>query len=509
MPKDFNLQFTSSVNLSGLQNDLQKMQQSLSNLNLTKTLQSSFEDLFRRINKEMTNFTNSTERNFESMGDIRKLEQSYNKIDTLFSLIQKRIGEINSEKVSLALSSEDQQKLNNLNSTLEETRTKLMNLNSAYTQLKNTVKNINFKGTGIQEAVSEIAQLASEGRDYSKQLDELRRKLNDTDSSYEANGRTIKIYQNQLDELKAKLATSTSTTDELEAQVQSLKDNLKTNFNDQGFTELELAVKKASDALSRYRNKFNKLPRSKQGGNISDQKQYKKLQEQLTQATAELQKFKQANQEISDLQARINSLQELQKQISQVETAISSLTQEQRQLDAQNLEKFIAQLNEIETSTEGPEKLQQSINEVESEIEQIRVQNIEEASRELNNTKLSADSAAVSIRQVGYDVEQTGSKAESLKNISREFEELYTRAANFFTITNGFELLERAVRSAYESVKELDAAMTDIAVVTDFDLGDVWGTVPEYTDLANELGTTILGAYDTAKLYYQQGMVKI
>ena len=47
--------------------------------------------------------------------------------------------------------------------------------------------------------------------------------------------------------------------------------------------------------------------------------------------------------------------------------------------------------------------------------------------------------------------------------------------------------------------------MTDIAVVTDFDLGDVWGTVPEYTDLANELGTTILGAYDTAKLYYQQG----
>jgi len=64
-------------------------------------------------------------------------------------------------------------------------------------------------------------------------------------------------------------------------------------------------------------------------------------------------------------------------------------------------------------------------------------------------------------------------------------------------------LFRRAIQSAFESVKELDAAMTETAVVTDFSVGDMWDKLPEYTDMAKELGATTLGAYETMTLFYQ------
>jgi hypothetical protein len=36
------------------------------------------------------------------------------------------------------------------------------------------------------------------------------------------------------------------------------------------------------------------------------------------------------------------------------------------------------------------------------------------------------------------------------------------------------ELLRRALRQAFETTKELDAAMAEMAVVTDLEVGDYW-----------------------------------
>ena len=48
--------------------------------------------------------------------------------------------------------------------------------------------------------------------------------------------------------------------------------------------------------------------------------------------------------------------------------------------------------------------------------------------------------------------------------------------------------------------------MTETAVVTDFSVGDMWEKLPQYTDMANQLGASVLGAYQTATKYYQQGL---
>jgi hypothetical protein len=62
------------------------------------------------------------------------------------------------------------------------------------------------------------------------------------------------------------------------------------------------------------------------------------------------------------------------------------------------------------------------------------------------------------------------------------------------------------MRNAFNTIKELDAAMTEMAVVTDLDVGDYWEQLPEHTKRANELGVAIKGVYEAETLYYQQGL---
>jgi hypothetical protein len=48
--------------------------------------------------------------------------------------------------------------------------------------------------------------------------------------------------------------------------------------------------------------------------------------------------------------------------------------------------------------------------------------------------------------------------------------------------------------------------MTEAAVVTEFDVSDMWEKLPEYSKNAQELGVSINGMYQATTLYYQQGL---
>ena len=77
---------------------------------------------------------------------------------------------------------------------------------------------------------------------------------------------------------------------------------------------------------------------------------------------------------------------------------------------------------------------------------------------------------------------------------------------DFFSIGNAVQIFQNSIERAFQSVKELDAAMTETAVVTDFSVGDMWEALPQYSSIARELGTTTLDVYEATTLLYQQGL---
>ena len=96
--------------------------------------------------------------------------------------------------------------------------------------------------------------------------------------------------------------------------------------------------------------------------------------------------------------------------------------------------------------------------------------------------------------------------AHSSYSMSQQLGDLKNSTQYFFSLRNMINLLKRGIDEAVQSVKDLDKAMTETAVVTDFKVSDMWGMLPEYTKVANELGATTQGAYETMTLYYQQGL---
>jgi TP901 family phage tail tape measure protein len=66
--------------------------------------------------------------------------------------------------------------------------------------------------------------------------------------------------------------------------------------------------------------------------------------------------------------------------------------------------------------------------------------------------------------------------------------------------------VSRITRQAINQIKELDAAMTQIAVVTDFTTAELWGQIDAYMALAKQYGVTTKGVYEVSQLYYQQGL---
>jgi hypothetical protein len=48
------------------------------------------------------------------------------------------------------------------------------------------------------------------------------------------------------------------------------------------------------------------------------------------------------------------------------------------------------------------------------------------------------------------------------------------RIKQFVGLAGGIEIARNAMRNAFSTIKELDAAMTEMAVVTDLGVGDYW-----------------------------------
>jgi ABC-type transporter Mla subunit MlaD len=118
--------------------------------------------------------------------------------------------------------------------------------------------------------------------------------------------------------------------------------------------------------------------------------------------------------------------------------------------------------------------------------------------------------AGQSVTGLGTNIQQLGNKSNELnrlvaaqKQYTSELDQLKNRFSYFFTMTNGVNLLRRALTSTIKTVKDLDAAMTETAVVTKNSVSDMWDKLPQYTAQANKLSTSILSMYKATTLYYQ------
>jgi hypothetical protein len=146
------------------------------------------------------------------------------------------------------------------------------------------------------------------------------------------------------------------------------------------------------------------------------------------------------------------------------------------------------------------------LDDIEDYIRRINSENHNQATKYVENLNDSYQGLKASINQAEVAVDGFSEASEQLQYADNQINQLKNSFLDFFSLTNSWYLLREAIHSAYETVKELDASMTEIAVVSDYTLDEIWSMRKEYSDAATEMGAKTLDLVDATKLYVQQGL---
>ena len=168
-----------------------------------------------------------------------------------------------------------------------------------------------------------------------------------------------------------------------------------------------------------------------------------------------------------------------------------------------NLDTFIAIRDEIAKVVSETEKYNQEVNKLQVDKLAVMADAAKETGEKLQQGANILSRVAQKTREYNSAMIESGKKTVEL---GADIDSLKSRVQHFFSLTNSVMLFRKILQDTIQTTKELDAAMTETAVVTDFSVADMWKDLPRYTGVAKELGATIQGVYETMTLYYQQGL---
>jgi TP901 family phage tail tape measure protein len=129
-----------------------------------------------------------------------------------------------------------------------------------------------------------------------------------------------------------------------------------------------------------------------------------------------------------------------------------------------------------------------------------------DVNKELASMSKNLAGAKNTVATLSADFNSAAYNVKGMERAQKQVESLRLSMENFFGIQNSIYMFKRVIRGAFGTIKDLDAAMADTAVVTNFNMGDMWDSLPRYTKMANKLGVTIQDVYKASTLYYQQGL---
>ena len=192
----------------------------------------------------------------------------------------------------------------------------------------------------------------------------------------------------------------------------------------------------------------------------------------------------------------------LEQELKTAEAALKALNPNQATVAFEELKKAATELGISLEGISSADDVQILLN----RIEQFNTSKIEQLDRDFDGLRNSISELTPEARKMGEEIQNTSDTFNLATQKAEEFASLKYQVLSFFTITGAIQLFQRAIQSAFETVKELDEAMTEIAVVSDFSVGDMWKQLPKFTDHANQLGKSIRDVYDATTLYVQQGL---
>lgn len=198
--------------------------------------------------------------------------------------------------------------------------------------------------------------------------------------------------------------------------------------------------------------------------------------------------------------------------VTTLKQSVAQLNQEFEKNKAKNVQVAYAKLRTeagklgIDLTKIPVDYTEQNLLELNDAMNKLAIDGIAQVDQGLNVIETDMENTGVAANNLGSKMTGAAADVNKLDTQVSQTQAFTQRIAQFVGLEGGIEIARSAMRNAISTIKELDKAMTEMAVVTDLDVGDYWDQLPEYAARANELGVSIKSAYESATLYYQQGL---
>ena len=557
-----NLEVTASLEGMGkVISELQRgITQGTTKLDLTKGLGASLSKEIASFEKDYARIQKLIAGGVLQLGDTKEFTKKSEHMLSTFEEIQRVIRNLDTLTVL------DAKKLfpAAFDERVESLKSTLGGLTDSFDKL--AAKNINKSKlesdiAALETSVKELNELASKETEYrlsstqaQKRLDEANQKVEELRSKLKqeielkisTNSTAIQTAEQEIEKILKKQKKRESTKDIVDKPGQKVKYKGKTAAQ----------WEKSTKDSAQQRNAALKVLATYE----AEKKAIAELQEQLRQLAAEREKLAGASQKTdtklskaaqdsgsADVKAVTDALEEQKKAAEDAETAAKNLakaqeavgkagakqeelTQKQERLkkvmgeiealskkvNFDSINKAFSDLNTALTAagkdglnldlTPDMLKSEEGIKKIRAALDKLDAEDLDKLKSELRELGLNADKTKDNVEGLKNGVEGVGDTAKTMNAAQRDMERLKDSMMQFFSLSNTIQLFKRTIRDAFNTVKELDAAMTETAVVTDFSVGDMWDKLPEYSDEANKLGASIKDLYNATTLYYQQGL---
>ena len=263
---------------------------------------------------------------------------------------------------------------------------------------------------------------------------------------------------------------------------------------------------KAKDIVSQLKAKIaEEMASTKDGGKsrFSDSlwanaQKYLKGSEVDKQAVAGLtptgywsEEHKKANEaELKSIQDEINRTNELLEVLSRLKAAYEA------QIEAQQKGKADAAQVQVD---EAQKKLKQQAGQV--------AEGVGTDAKKGESIYTDAAKTQGALRDAQAAKAEADARQKQLQQEADQFSAQLKQSVNrWMSAQQIVNIIKNGIRQAVQDIKGLDSAMSNIAVVTDMSISDLWGKINDYMAIAQQYGVTTQGVYEVSQLYYQQGL---
>ena len=441
--KHFNLIFDVNANINPIKTTVNGLQNSLSRINIPDNFKKNLDLIFNKITKEIENFEVISSKGFSNIADVGKAEKSFNRITDLLNKLKIQTNQL---------------KGIDPNKFLPEANLKrIRELQQSWGKLKATIG----KGPGNSNEVNKQTQ----------ELIKQEKELKNLETSYNS----LSVANQKMGSTKGNLTNSLKAdrkeADALVAKMSELE-KIKGGKSTAEYKSMAADFKLLTGRIERGQKQFDTLSGSIEKNRIL-------MTKYQTQITATRNNIKDIN----------NTIEQLEKIASQTPEGLDELRQK------------IAEIKGIDIS-----EISTDIDQIGKEINELNAGQIQEVNEQINDLEIETNKVSETTLEASQNFQELKNSALGFDERAREMEQLANQIKQFFSIGNTVQLFKRSIKSAFDTIKELDAVMTQTAVVTKYTVANMWSQLPEYTKRANELGVSVKGAYEAATLYYQQGL---